>query len=407
MVNSCPRGPVQPQHYNGPVTFAPRDRPAYFDHNATSPPDPRVVEAMVPWLGRAANASAVHAWGQAARDAVERARAEVAELLATEPAQVVLTGSATEANNTVLASCGRLAGHEGRIVVSAVEHPSVLRPAERLAADGMELVTAPCDGAGRVAAEALLAAAGTGTRLVALMLANNEVGTLQPVGRVAEVCRERGVPVLCDAVQAVGRLPVSPAALGVDYLTVSAHKLGGPQGVGALWIRRGAPLEPLLLGGRQERRRRAGTEPVAAVVGFGVAAALARTEGVARRSRCEALRSRLEAGVERLGGRVHAATAPRLPNTTHLAFPGVVAADLLIRLDLAGFAVSNGSACAAGATAPSHVLAAMGLEPREAAGSIRVSLGPGNDETEVDALLAALGRESAALGVRPAVEEVR
>lgn len=383
------------------MTRSRRDRPAYFDHNATAPLDPRVLEAMLPWLGRPANASAVHGFGQAARGAVEEAREAIARLVGAAPAEVVLTGSATEANNTVLASTGRLARGRGRVVVSAVEHPSVLRAAEGLAADGLEVVVVPCDGDARVDPARLLGEVTPATRLVALMLANNEVGTLQPVAEVAAECRARGVPVLTDAVQAAGKVPVSVGALGVDYLTLAAHKLAGPQGVGALWVRAGAPLEPLLVGGAQERRRRAGTEPVAAVVGFGVAAALARVEGPERARRWSRLRDRFEAGALRLGARLHAARAERLPNTSHLALPGVAAADLVIRLDLAGFAVSNGSACAAGAPGASHVAAAMGLAPAEAAASIRVSVGPGNDDEQVEALLAALERESAGLGRRP------
>jgi cysteine desulfurase len=236
------------------------------------------------------------------------------------------------------------------------------------------------------------------TCLVCLMRANNELGTLQPVAAAAAACRERGVPLLCDAVQAVGKVPVSVTELGADYVTLGGHKFHGPAGVAALWVRGGAELEPLLVGGSQERRRRAGTENVAGIVGLGAAAALAAAEIDQRGRHLAALRDRFEAAAGRLpGARVHCAGAPRLPNTSHLAFAGVEGEALLIRLDLAGFAVSTGSACASGAVEPSPVLAAIGLAPAEALGSLRVSFGMTNTAAEVDAFVDALEREVAAL----------
>jgi cysteine desulfurase len=379
----------------------------YLDHNATTPLDPRVRDAMLPWLGeRHGNPSSVHAFGRAARDAVETARGQVAALLGGEPLEVVFTASGTEANNAVLLGLGRAAGFRGRVVISAFEHPSVRAACALLEEAGMEVAAVRPRPDGVVAAQDLLAAvdapgadgATVPTRLVALMLANNELGTLQPVAEVAAACRERGVPVLCDAVQAVGKIPLDVAALGVDYLTLGGHKFHGPPGVAALWVRGGAELPPLLVGGAQERRRRASTENVPGVVGLGEAARLAGEEIGARRLHLAALRDRFEAGVERLEGAiVHCAGAPRLPNTSHVAFPGVEGEALLIRLDLAGFAVSTGSACASGSVEPSVAMRALGVPVDEALASLRVSFGMPNTADQVDRFLAVLGREVAAL----------
>lgn len=371
----------------------------YLDHNASTPLDPRAAEAMLPWLGeRHGNPSSLHRFGQAAREAVEAARAQVAALLGAAPPEVVFTASGTEANNTVLMAVASRWRFSGHLAVSAVEHASVRRPVERLEAAGMRVSWVPATADGTVQAEAVAEALAEDTRLVCLMLANNEVGTLQPVARVARACRERGVPVLTDAAQAAGKVPVEVVELGVDYLTVGAHKFHGPLGAGALWAREGAELESLLAGGSQERRRRAGTENVPALVGFGRAAELAREELDERRRRLAALRDRLEDGLASIpGARVHGAGAPRLPNTCHVAFAGLEGESLLIRLDLAGFAVSTGSACSSGVVEPSKTLLAMGVAPEEALASIRVSLGITNTAAEIDAFLAALTREVAAL----------
>jgi cysteine desulfurase len=245
-----------------------------------------------------------------------------------------------------------------------------------------------------VRVEAVAEALRPETRLVCLMLANNEVGTLQPVAEVAARCRPPGIPVLCDATQAAGKVPVDVGALGVQYLTIGAHKFHGPLGAAALWIGASAPFEPLLLGGSQERRRRAGTENVPALVGFGRACELARLELPERARHLARLRDRFEAGLASIPDAVvHCRAAPRLPHTSHVAFPGVEAESLLIRLDLAGFAVSTGSACASGAVEPSKSLLAMGIAPGEALASLRVSFGRGNREEEVDAFLGVLARE--------------
>jgi cysteine desulfurase len=409
--------------------MAPPD--VYLDHNATTPLDLRVREAMLPWLGESwGNPSSIHRRGQAARNAVEEARERVAALIGARPPEVVFTASGTEANNTVVAAVverarrrapvGR-AGQDGgagdvtgggHLVISAIEHPSVRESAARAELAGMAVTRVPPGGDGVVPAAAMIAALRPDTRLACLMLANNEVGTLQPVPEVAAECRRRGVPLLCDAVQAVGKVPVDVTRLGVDYLVLGAHKFGGPLGAAALWIRDGAELPGLLAGGSQERRRRAGTENVPAIVGLGAAAALAAeevgapgdpaaAEGIApgqRPTRLAALRDRFEAGLATIPGTVvHCRTAPRLPNTSHLALLGVEGEALLIRLDLAGFAVSTGSACSSGTVDPSKTLLAMGLAAEEALSSIRVSFGIGNRMEDVDLFLEALARETAAL----------
>jgi cysteine desulfurase len=374
----------------------------YLDHNATTPLDPRVREAMLPWLGeRWGNPSSAHRFGQAARNAVEEAREKVAALLGGKPQEIVFTASGTEANNAVLFDVARRrapGGGPGHLVISRLEHPSIRESAARLEAAGTRVTRLPPGPDGVVPAEAVVASMGDDTVLVCLMLANNELGTLQPVQAVAAACRERRVPVLTDAVQAVGKIPVSVAELGVDFLTLGAHKFGGPLGAAALWVRKGVALEGYLVGGSQERHRRAGTENVPAIVGLGEAAALARAE-IAERGAClAALRDRFEAGLAEIPGAiVHGAGAPRLPNTSNIALPGVDAQALLIRLDLAGYAVSTGAACASGVVEPSQTLLALGLSTAEALSTLRVSFGPSNREDEVDGFLAALAAESGAL----------
>jgi len=373
--------------------------PVYFDNNATTPLHPKVREAMLPWIGeRYGNPSSLHRFGQAARNAVEEAREKVATLLGVRPPELVFTASGTEANNAVLFHRARSCG-PGHLVISAVEHPSIREAAARLEKEGMEVTRVSPAGDGVVPAAEVIRALRPDTLLVALMLANNELGTLQPVAEVAGACRERGVPVLCDAVQAVGKIPVDAAALGVDYLVLGAHKFYGPLGAAALWVRKGVELTGHLVGGSQERRRRASTENVPAIVGLGEAAAVAREEMVTRGAHLAALRDRFEAELARRmpDAIFHCQASPRLPNTSHVAFPGVEGESLLIRLDLAGFAVSTGSACSSGTVEPSKTLLAMGLSPDEALASLRISFGLFNTAAEVDAFLDGLDREVAAL----------
>jgi cysteine desulfurase len=376
-------------------------RRVYLDHNATTPLDPRALEAMLPWLaGRPANASSAHSFGQAARAAVEEARAEVAALLGARPIEVTFTASGTEANNAVLAALGERAGSSpGHLVLSAFEHSSVRAAVARLEGRGWTVTRVSPERDGVVAPAAVEAALRPETRLVCLMLAQNELGTLQPVVEVAALCRAGGVALLCDAAQGAGKVPVEVGALGVDYLTLGAHKFYGPVGAGALWMRSGALFTAAMLGGGQERGRRSGTENVAAIAGFGAAARWARLELDERRARLGALRDRFEGRLRAAtaGVSIHGVGAPRLAHTSHFAIAGVDGHDLMIRLDLAGYAVSTGSACASGAVEPSPTMRAAGYSADEAASSLRVSFGAGNDDDQVDAFLAALEREVGAL----------
>ncbi len=368
--------------------------PVYLDHNATTPLDPRVAAAMAPWLGqRHGNPSSVHSFGRSARSAMETAREQVAELIGGRPPELAFMGSGSEANNAVLFSAFAARGG-GHLVITELEHPSIQRSADRLESFGVRVTRLAPAADGRVTADAVAAALRPETRLVCLMLANNELGTLQPVAEAAAACRARGVPLLSDAVQAAGKMTVDVGALGVDYLVVAAHKFTGPVGAAALWVREGAAFEPLVVGGGQERQRRAGTENVAALAGFGACAAFAVAELKQRIVRLGELNARLEAGLESIpDARIHCATSPRLPHTTHVAFPGLVGEELVARLDLAGFAVSTGAACASGVVEPSRTLLAMGLSSDEAVASIRISLGMTNDEQQIDRFLLVLARE--------------
>jgi cysteine desulfurase len=354
---------------------------SYLDYNATAPVRPEVVEAMREMLERTGNPSSVHRFGREARRALEQARAAVAAMVGAAPDQVVFTSGGTEANNQALRSA------RGSVVVSAVEHDSVLAAAP-------DAPRVPVDAEGRVDLGALeRALARLAPELVSVMLANNETGVVQPAREVAELARCYSARVHCDAVQGGGKLPLDIAALRVDFLTLSAHKFGGPQGVGALVVRDGLEPDALLRGGGQERRWRPGTENLPGIVGFGRACelALADTEW---QERTGALRDRLEAQIAALApaALVFGRSTERLPNTSCLTMPGVSNQSQLIEFDLAGIAVSTGSACSSGKVGPSHVLAAMGIDPDEAASAIRVSLGWASTPQDVDRFVDAWGR---------------
>jgi cysteine desulfurase len=361
----------------------------YFDYNATSPPAPEVVSTVNHVLGSEfGNASSVHAFGQRAKAVLDDARASVARLIGADPSEVVLTSGGTEADNLAIRGAAEALepGGRRRILTTGIEHEAVLNTVKALERRGWTARSLSVPETGVLAVDAFRAAIDRETAIVSVMHANNEVGTIQPVAEVAAIAREHGAFVHTDAVQSVGKIPVSVRDLGVDALSLSGHKFGGPKGTGALWIRRGVRLVSPMTGGRQERNRRAGTENVPLLAGLGVAAELARSHMAATARRTSALRDRLEekilAGVS--GTAVNGDPAARVPNTTNISFDGLEAESLLIALDLEGVAVSTGSACSSGSLEPSHVLRAMGLPSPRARNSLRFSLGPATTEQEVD-----------------------
>ena len=359
----------------------------YLDHNAGAPLRIEAREAMLAFLGAPANPSSAHREGARARSAIEVARAEVAALIGAAPAEIVFTSGATEANNLALRGAG------GGLVTTAIEHASVLETACALAAGRRPLAIVPVDPEGRIASADVIEAAGEATGLASVGLANGEIGAVAPLAAITAALRPRGILVHTDAAQAAGWLPIDVGTIGVDLLSLSAHKLGGPAGVGALYVRRGVPLAPAITGGPQERGRRAGTENVAGIVGFGVAARLARAElpraGLAAEELVERLWSGMRARIpDAIRNGPHA--APRLPNTLNVRFAGCAGESLLVLLDLAGIAVSLGSACAAGAPEPSHVLLAMGLDRDAARSSMRFTVGPTTTAAEIDRVLEVL-----------------
>ena len=375
----------------------------YFDWNATAPLREEARAAMTAALALTGNASSVHAEGRAARQAVERAREQVGNLVSAEPKSVTFTSGATEANMLALTPAIEIDGRKeprDRLFVSAIEHPSV-RSGGRFPADMVEEL--PVTGDGVVDLHALRSALARAERpLVSVMLANNETGVIQPIRQIADIVHAANGVLHVDAVQGPGRIDCRIGELGADLMSLSAHKLGGPQGAGAL-IRRGDVhiAEPLIKGGGQERGQRAGTENVAAIAGFGAAAAVAATLGDA--SRMAALRVRVETGIKVAAHEavIFGANAPRLPNTTLFAVPGMKAETAIIAFDLNGIAVSSGSACSSGKVQPSHVLAAMGVEPALAQGAVRVSLGWATSDRDIENLLSALTKVVSSLRKRP------
>ncbi|HEX2309689.1 MAG TPA: cysteine desulfurase family protein [Vicinamibacterales bacterium] len=367
----------------------------YLDHNATTPPAEAVVDAMSRALREVAgNASSVHSFGQQAKSAIDEARTSVAGLLGGEASEVIFTGSGTEADNLALRGAAEALEATGRreIVVSAIEHEAVLNTARALARRGWTMTTLPVNASGVVTPDAVRDAVSDRTAIVSVMHANNEVGTVQPVAEIAAIAHERGALMHTDAVQSAGKIPLAVKALGVDLLSISAHKFYGPKGVGALWVRRGVRLTQQMTGGRQERNRRAGTENVPGIIGLGVAARLATGGLGSSAARVAALRDRLEAGILRdvAHAALNGAREPRVPNTTNISFERVEAESLLIALDLEGIAVSTGSACSSGTLEPSHVLKAMGLGSSRAQSSLRFSLGSATTETDIDRVVAVL-----------------
>lgn len=362
----------------------------YFDHNATTPLRPEVLQAMQPYLAeRLGNPSSLHAWGREARAAVEAARATVAGTLRCAPEEVCFTGGGTEAINWALKGVHSGRGAGGRIVTTQIEHKAVLRVCAWLERQGCTVARVGVDAHGVVDAAEVAGAVDDRTVLISVMHANNETGSLQPVCAIGQLAWERGIPFHVDAVQTAGKVPVHVDEVCADLVSISGHKVNGPKGVGALYVRRGMALEPLVHGGGQERGQRGGTENVAGIVGLGRALELCAAEAAAAPRPVQALRDRLEQGLlERLDGlRLNGHPTRRLDNTLNLSFAGVDSEDLVLGLDLCGIAAASGSACAAEEREPSHVLLAMGLEAHHAQSAVRFSLGWGNTEEQVDEAL--------------------
>jgi cysteine desulfurase len=367
----------------------------YFDHNATTPVDPAVAETIARVMtGEFGNASSVHHFGQRAKAILDDARSAVAALIAAEPSEIVFTSGGTESDNFALRGVAEALEPTGKrhLIASSIEHEAVLVTLRALARRGWRTTLLPVDQTGIVDPEALRAAMADDTVLVSVMHANNEIGTIQPVAALARIAHERGALFHTDAVQSVGKIPVDVGALGVDFLSLSAHKFNGPKGVGALWIKRGSRVTSVLTGGKHERNRRAGTENVPGIAGLGVAAQLAKKKLAGEAARLGSLRNRLEEAVlsNVPGTAINGSREPRVPNTTNISFEAVEAESLLIALDLEGVAVSTGSACSSGTLEPSHVLRAMGLPSPRTQNSIRLSLGAGNTEAEVDFVVSKL-----------------
>lgn len=363
----------------------------YLDHNATTPLRLEAWEVMQLYSReRFGNPASAHWAGRQARRGLEEAREQVAALIGARPEEMLFTSGGTESNNLALAGVARALQVQGRhIVTTAVEHSSVLETLRALEREGFAVTFLPVDDEGRVDAGAVAGALRSDTILVSIALANNEVGTIQPIHEISCLTRSRGVLLHTDAVQAAGKLPMDVSALGVDLLSLSAHKIYGPKGVGALYVRRGVSLAPLQHGGPQERERRAGTENVAGLVGFGEAARLACQELEETMARCSYLTERLWQGLQRNvpGVKLNGPFTGRLANTLNVGFPGVMGESLMMGLDLEGIAVSTGSACAAGAVEPSHVILAMGRTDEEAKSAVRFSLGKDTTEAEIDTVL--------------------
>jgi cysteine desulfurase len=368
----------------------------YLDYNATAPVAAEVADAVSAALRECpGNASSIHAFGQRAKAVLDDARAALARLIGAEPSEIVFTSGGTEADNLAVLGVAESRGDAGRapIVTTAIEHEAVLNAVKLLGRRGWPVTIVPVGPSGVVAVDDLAAAldaeGGTPPALVSVMLANNELGTVQPVKALAALARARGAAFHTDAVQAVGRIPVDVRELGVDLLSIAGHKFGAPKGVGALWVRRGLALQPRSIGGRQERGRRAGTENTPAIEGFRVAAERAARRLPSEADRQAALRDRLEGGIrERVAGvAVNGDPGARVPNTTNISFEGVEGESMVIGLDLEGIAVSTGSACSSGTLEPSHVLRAIGLTPSRVESAVRFSLGEATTGADIDRVL--------------------
>ncbi len=371
----------------------------YLDHTATTPLDPRVLDAMLPFFsGTFGNASSVHWYGQEARAALERSRETIARAIGAEPGELFFTSGGTESDNLAIIGVFRAASRKGKnhLVTSAAEHHAVLEPCELLSEEGATATVLAPDRSGRVDPEMVGGAITDRTCLVSIMHANNEVGTISPLAAISDVARARGVLVHSDAVQTVGKIPVSVKDLGIDLLTFSAHKIYGPKGIGALFVRRGTELETLLHGGGQERGKRPGTENVPLIVGFAKAVEIAVGEMEQESVRLRKLRDILEQRIQRQFPEVilNGHPSERLPHIVNISFDSqrisLEGEMLLLNMDLRGIAVSSGSACTSGSVQPSHVLLAMGRDPATARATLRFSFGKSNTEKDSDAVMSAL-----------------
>ena len=369
----------------------------YFDHNATTPLDSRVLDAMLPFLrGEYGNASSRHDFGTVARKAVNEAREKVAALVNVQPAQVVFVSGGTEANNFFIkGAAGYLKPMQ--IAVSAIEHPCVAKPAQELTRSGWKVRKLRVSRDGEIDLADVDAALAEPTGIVSVMLANNETGVIQDVGAVAGRARHANAWVHTDAVQALGKIPVDFAALGVHAMTISAHKLYGPKGAAALVVDKRLELRPLIAGGGHEQGLRSGTENVPAIVGFGAACELAAGRMADVSTQAEEMRERLEQGLHELGAVIFGERARRIPNTSYFAFKGIDGEALVIELDKQGFAVAAGAACSSTSTEPSATLLAMGVAPEFARGAVRFSLGAGNNMGQIEEFLSALAATVARL----------
>jgi cysteine desulfurase len=357
----------------------------YFDHNATTPVSPEVLAAMLPAMTEVyGNASSVHHFGQAARQKLDESRRRVAAMLGATADEIVFTSGGTEADNLALLGVAQL----GHAITTTIEHSAVLNASDQL----VSVTKVRVDSRGVVDPDDIRRALRPNTKIISVMHANNELGVIQPIAEIAKIAHEFGLVMHSDGVQATGKLPVKVAELGVDLYSLSGHKFYAPKGVGAMYVRKGTRLAPMIHGGHHEHNLRAGTENVPGAVGLGRAAQWIMDEGPNEWMREAALRDRLEQGLlDRIpDSHVNGAGAPRTPNTTNLRFDGIDSDALLIALDLKGFAVSSGSACSSGATEPSHVLTAIGLTHDQARSSLRFSLGRSNSVEEVDALIGAV-----------------
>jgi cysteine desulfurase len=369
---------------------------AYLDYNATTPVDPAVLEAILPFLaGNFGNASSIHSPGQRARTAVDRARDSVASLLGAKPSEIVFTSGGTESDNLAIfgvAAASQSAGACQHIITTAIEHHAVLNSCQALESQGLDVTYVPVGATGIVDPDEIRRALRPETILISVMHANNELGTIQPIEEIGRFAAEADIYFHCDAVQSAGKLPLDVNRLGVDLLSISAHKIYGPKGVGALYVRTGTPLVPQFHGGHHERDRRPGTENVPGIVGLGKAAELAVANLPSESQRISALRDRLGRSIlDSISSvRLNGDPSRRVPNTTNLSFTGAGGEAMLIALDLLGVACSTGAACSSGAVEPSHVLLAIGLSPDEARSSLRFSLGRQTTDEEIDHAIATI-----------------